>query len=151
MIGAGIFAALAPAAAAAGSGLLAGLAVAAVVAYCDATSSGPLATRYPQSGGTYVYGRERLGGLGCLAGWGLRGGQDRVVCGDGVDRRIVPVAIAGTRGSAGRRSGPDRRELPERAEVGATHPRHRRGRAGRAVVGRGGILSSGDRHHTCEC
>ena len=72
MIGAGIFAALAPAAAAAGSGLLAGLAVAAVVAYCNATSSARLATRYPQSGGTCVYGRERLGGFwGYLAGWGF--------------------------------------------------------------------------------
>ncbi len=39
MLGAGIFAALAPAARAAGSGLLIGLAVAAAVAYCNATSS----------------------------------------------------------------------------------------------------------------
>ncbi|MGA9375678.1 MAG: APC family permease, partial [Mycobacterium sp.] len=70
MIGAGIFAALGPAAAAAGSGLLAGLAVAAVVAYCNATSSARLAAQYPQSGGTYVYGRERLGDFwGYLAGW----------------------------------------------------------------------------------
>ncbi|MFI9366564.1 APC family permease [Kitasatospora sp. NPDC053057] len=70
MIGAGIFAALAPAANAAGSGLLLGLALAAVVAYCNATSSARLAARYPQSGGTYVYGRERLGGFwGYLAGW----------------------------------------------------------------------------------
>ncbi|MFE9378872.1 amino acid permease, partial [Streptomyces sp. NPDC006855] len=37
MIGAGIFASLAPAARAAGSGLLLGLALAAVVAYCNAT------------------------------------------------------------------------------------------------------------------
>ncbi|GHF53925.1 putative transporter [Kitasatospora xanthocidica] len=70
MIGAGVFAALAPAAAAAGSGLLIGLAVAGVVAYCNATSSARLAARYPQSGGTYVYGRERLGAFwGYLAGW----------------------------------------------------------------------------------
>ncbi|CAM5681014.1 Amino acid transporter OS=Streptomyces fumanus OX=67302 GN=GCM10018772_44900 PE=4 SV=1 [Streptomyces fumanus] len=70
MIGAGIFAALAPAARAAGSGLLFGLAVAAVVAYCNATSSARLAARYPASGGTYVYGRERLGEFwGHLAGW----------------------------------------------------------------------------------
>src|SRR5688572_32491744 len=72
MIGAGIFAALAPAAAAAGSGLLLGLAVAAVVAYCNATSSAALAAVYPASGGTYVYGRERLGAFwGYLAGWGF--------------------------------------------------------------------------------
>jgi APA family basic amino acid/polyamine antiporter len=70
MVGAGIFVALAPAAAAAGSWLLAGLAVAAVVAYCNATSSARLAALYPQSGGTYVYGRERLGEFwGHTAGW----------------------------------------------------------------------------------
>jgi len=70
MVGAGIFVALAPAAAAAGSGLLIGLAVAAVVAYCNATSSARLAALYPQSGGTYVYGRERLGEFwGYTAGW----------------------------------------------------------------------------------
>ncbi len=70
MIGAGIFAAFAPAAAAAGSGLLIGLAIAAVVAFCNATSSAQLAAQYPQSGGTYVYGRERLGPwYGFIAGW----------------------------------------------------------------------------------
>jgi APA family basic amino acid/polyamine antiporter len=70
MIGAGIFAALGPAARAAGGWLLAGLALAAVVAYCNATSSARLAARYPSSGGTYVYGRERLGPFwGYLAGW----------------------------------------------------------------------------------
>ncbi|MPY32797.1 APC family permease [Streptomyces adustus] len=70
MIGAGVFAALGPAARAAGSGLLLGLALAAVVAYCNATSSARLAARYPASGGTYVYGRERLGAFwGYLAGW----------------------------------------------------------------------------------
>ncbi|GAB7029690.1 APC family permease [Streptomyces sp. NPDC021749] len=76
MIGAGIFAALAPAAAAAGSGLLLSLAVAAVVAYCNATSSARLAARYPASGGTYVYGRERLGDFwGYLAGWAFAVGK----------------------------------------------------------------------------
>ncbi|GAA3932408.1 APC family permease [Actinomadura viridis] len=70
MIGAGIFAVFAPAAAAAGSWLPAGLALAAVVAYCNATSSARLAALYPASGGTYVYGRERLGPFwGYLAGW----------------------------------------------------------------------------------
>ncbi|MFS8203948.1 APC family permease [Streptomyces sp. CWNU-52B] len=70
MIGAGIFAALGPAARAAGSGLFFGLGVAAVVAYCNATASARLAARYPTSGGTYVYGRERLGEFwGYLAGW----------------------------------------------------------------------------------
>ncbi|KGI70588.1 APC family permease [Mycolicibacterium rufum] len=70
MIGAGIFVALAPAAAAAGTGLLIGLALAAVVACCNAMSSAWLAARYPSSGGTYVYGRERLGPFwGHTAGW----------------------------------------------------------------------------------
>ena len=70
MIGAGVFTAPAPAARAAGSGLLLGLALAAVVAYCNATSTARLAARYPASGGAYVYGRERLGPLwGYLAGW----------------------------------------------------------------------------------
>ncbi|WP_099023136.1 APC family permease [Mycolicibacterium palauense] len=70
MIGAGVFAAFAPAAAAAGTGLLVALGVAAVVAYCNAMSSARLAARYPRSGGTYVYGRERLGPFwGYLAGF----------------------------------------------------------------------------------
>ncbi|MBA4861346.1 amino acid permease [Streptomyces sp. PSKA54] len=70
MVGAGIFAALGPAADAAGSGLMLGLGLAAVVAYCNAMSSARLAALYPASGGTYVYGRERLGEFwGYLAGW----------------------------------------------------------------------------------
>lgn len=70
MIGAGVFAAFAPAAQAAGSALLVGLFIAAVVAYANATSSAQLAAQYPTSGGTYVYGRERLGHWwGYLASW----------------------------------------------------------------------------------
>ena len=70
MVGAGVFAAFAPAAAAAGSWLLVGLVLAAGVAYCNATSSAQLAAQYPSSGGTYLYGRERLGEWwGFLAGW----------------------------------------------------------------------------------
>jgi len=72
MIGAGVFTAIGPAAAAAGGGLLIGLALAAAVALCNATSSAQLAALHPQSGGTYVYGRARLGHLwGFLAGWGF--------------------------------------------------------------------------------
>lgn len=72
MIGAGVFAAFAPAARAAGTGLLVGLAIAAAVAYCNATASAQLAAQYPTSGGTYLYGRERLGPWwGFLAGWGF--------------------------------------------------------------------------------
>jgi APA family basic amino acid/polyamine antiporter len=61
-----MFAVWAPAAQAAGTGLLVGLALAAVVAYCNATASAQLAAAYPTSGGIYVYGRERLGDW-----WGL--------------------------------------------------------------------------------
>ena len=60
------------AAAAGGAGLLVALALAGFIAYCNATSSARLAARYPESGGTYVYGRERLGPFaGFLAGWGF--------------------------------------------------------------------------------
>jgi len=72
MIGAGVFAAFGPAAQAAGSGLLIGLLIAAVIAYCNASASAQLAAVYPASGGTYVYGRERLGEwFGFAAGWGF--------------------------------------------------------------------------------
>lgn len=70
MIGAGVFAVWAPAAAAAGAGLLIGLVIAAFVAFANASSSAQLAARYPESGGAYRYGRERLGPWpGFLAGW----------------------------------------------------------------------------------
>ena len=72
MVGAGVFAVWGPAADAAGTGLLVGLAIAAAMAFCNATSSAQLAALYPESGGTYVYGRRRLGpGWGHLAGWGF--------------------------------------------------------------------------------
>jgi APA family basic amino acid/polyamine antiporter len=76
MVGAGVFAAFAPAARAAGTGLVLGLGVAALVAACNATSSARLAARYPESGGAYVYGRERLGpGWGFVAGVGFVAGK----------------------------------------------------------------------------
>nr|WP_225954342.1 APC family permease [Kibdelosporangium phytohabitans] len=76
MLGAGVFVAFAPAAAAAGSGLLVALVIAAFVAYCNASSSARLAAAYPESGGTYVYGRERLGPWwGFTAGWGFVTGK----------------------------------------------------------------------------
>lgn len=72
MIGAGVFAAPGPASQAAGSGILLALLAAAFVAFCNATSSAQLAALHPQSGGTYVYGRIRLGDLwGYLAGFGF--------------------------------------------------------------------------------
>ncbi len=72
MIGAGVFAAWAPAAGAAGNGLLIGLVIAGIVAFCNAASSAQLAAIHPESGGTYIYGRRQLGlGWGHLAGWGF--------------------------------------------------------------------------------
>jgi APA family basic amino acid/polyamine antiporter len=72
MIGAGVFAAFGPAARAAGTGLLVGLLIAAVIAYCNAAASAQLAAVHPTSGGTYVYGCERLGHWwGFTAGWGF--------------------------------------------------------------------------------
>lgn len=72
MIGAGVFAAWGPAAEAAGTGLIVGLAIAGVIAFCNATSSAQLAAVHPESGGTYVYARHRLGpAWGHLAGWGF--------------------------------------------------------------------------------
>jgi len=72
MIGAGVFSVFAPAAGAAGSALVLALAIAALVAWCNALASAQLAAQYPTSGGTYVYGRERLGPWwGFFAGWGF--------------------------------------------------------------------------------
>ncbi|MET0423432.1 MAG: amino acid permease, partial [Actinoplanes sp.] len=70
MLGAGVFASFGPAARSAGGWLPAALALAGFVAYANATSSARLAAVHPESGGTYVYGRERLGPFwGYLAGW----------------------------------------------------------------------------------
>ena len=72
MLGAGVFVAFAPAAEAAGRGLLLGLGIAAVIAFCNAVASAQLASSYPASGGTYLFGREVLGPWwGFLAGWGF--------------------------------------------------------------------------------
>ena len=76
MLGAGVFAAVGPAARAAGSGLVLGLAIAGLVAYCNATSSAQLAAVHPESGGAYAYGRHRLGDFwGYLAGCGFLAGK----------------------------------------------------------------------------
>lgn len=70
MVGAGLFASFGPAAESAGSLLFAALLLAAAIAFFNATASAQLAAQYPTSGGTYVYGRERLGPWwGFAAGW----------------------------------------------------------------------------------
>ena len=105
MIGAGVFAVFAPAAAAAGSWLLVGLAIAAIVATCNALASAQLAARYPTSGGTYVYGRELLGPWwGFLAGWSFVIGKTAscaamaltfalYVAPDGWERPVAALAV----------------------------------------------------------
>jgi APA family basic amino acid/polyamine antiporter len=81
MLGAGVFSAFAPAARAAGAGLLVGLVVAGAVAFVNATSSAQLAAVYPASGGSYVYGREELGKFwGFLAGWSFVVGKLASLC-----------------------------------------------------------------------
>src|SRR5215213_1002019 len=69
MLGAGVFTAFGPAARAAGTGIGVALALAGLVASCNATSSAALAAVHPESGGTYTYARRRLGpAWGVLAG-----------------------------------------------------------------------------------
>lgn len=70
MIGAGVFAVWGPALSVSGNAILAALAIAAVVAFCNATASAQLAAAYPVSGGTYAYARAEIGPWsGFVAGW----------------------------------------------------------------------------------
>lgn len=72
MLGAGVFAALAPAAGLAGRWLLVALGIAALVATANALSTAQLAAQHPVAGGAYAYGRARLGPWwGFVAGWGF--------------------------------------------------------------------------------
>ncbi|WP_101846851.1 APC family permease [Zhihengliuella sp. ISTPL4] len=70
MIGAGVFAVWGPAIGAAGGGILVALAIAALVAYANATASAQLAAVHPVAGGTYAYARAEIGPWwGFVAGW----------------------------------------------------------------------------------
>jgi APA family basic amino acid/polyamine antiporter len=70
ILGAGIFAVIAPAAGIAGPALLIALGLAAFVALCNALSSTQLAAVLPRTGGTYEFGRQMLGPWwGYSAGW----------------------------------------------------------------------------------
>src|SRR5271157_3251631 len=70
ILGAGIFAVIAPAAGVAGPSLLAALVIAAFVAFCNALSSAQLAANFPRSGGTYEFGSRVLGPWwGFASGW----------------------------------------------------------------------------------
>jgi APA family basic amino acid/polyamine antiporter len=69
MLGTGVFAVWAPAAAAAGRWLVLAVVLAGIVAACNAVSTADLAVAHPESGGGYVYGSRRLcAGAGRLAG-----------------------------------------------------------------------------------
>ncbi len=131
MIGAGVFAVYAPAARVAGTGLMLGLAVAAVIAYANAAASAQLAAVYPTSGGTYVFGRERLGEWwGFTAGWAFVVGKTAscaamaltfaayVVPAPGWTQRLVALC---------RGARPRRDELPRHHPDGAALPVARRG------------------------
>ncbi len=70
ILGAGIFAVIAPAAGIAGPALLISLLIAAFVAFCNAISSAQMAAVFPRTGGTYEFGRRLLGEWwGYSAGW----------------------------------------------------------------------------------
>ena len=106
MIGAGVFAVFAPAARAAGTWLLLGVGIAALIAFCNALASAQLAAAYPTSGGTYAYGRVQLGPWwGFVAGWSFVIGKTAscaaiaatfavYVAPAGIQRPLAAVAIA---------------------------------------------------------
>ena len=76
------------------------------IAYCNAVASAQLAAQYPTSGGTYVYGRERLGEWwGFLAGWGFVVGKTASCA--AMALTFASYAVAGPRlgAAAGRRRG----------------------------------------------
>jgi len=70
ILGAGIFAVIAPAAKIAGPALLVSFVIGAFVALCNALSSAQLAAVLPRTGGTYAFGRRMMGPWwGYSAGW----------------------------------------------------------------------------------
>jgi APA family basic amino acid/polyamine antiporter len=70
ILGAGIFAVIAPAAKIAGPALLVSFVIGAFVALCNALSSTQLAAVLPRTGGTYTFGRKMMGPWwGFSAGW----------------------------------------------------------------------------------
>ena len=76
MLGAGVFVVFAPAALLAGELLIVSVVLAGAIAYCNAVASAQLASVYPASGGTYLYGRKQLGEWpGFIAGWGFVTGK----------------------------------------------------------------------------
>ena len=82
MVGAGVFTVWGPAADAAGSGrgLLAALAIAGIVAYCNARSCARLDAARPQPGPVCLHGADRLHPAAAFAaGWGFAAGRTAAV------------------------------------------------------------------------
>lgn len=70
MVGTGVFVGIAVAGGVAGPAVLLSIALAAIVAACNAASSAQLAAAHPVSGGTYEYGYRFIGpAAGFMAGW----------------------------------------------------------------------------------
>ncbi|MCT1600768.1 APC family permease [Kocuria sp. p3-SID1433] len=96
MIGAGVFAAFAPAAAHAGALLPVALLLAAAVAWCNATSTAQLAMVHPASGGTYVYANRQLGPwAGFAAGWGFVTGKTASAAGMSMAFGLYAASLLG--------------------------------------------------------
>lgn len=96
MVGAGVFVAFAPAAAHAGALLPVALLLAAVVAWCNATSTAQLAMVHPASGGTYVYANRQLGPwAGFAAGWGFVTGKTASAAGMSLAFGLYAAALLG--------------------------------------------------------
>ncbi|HUI00993.1 MAG TPA: APC family permease [Nitrososphaerales archaeon] len=89
ILGAGIFAVIAPAAGIAGPALLVSLGIAATVALCNALSSAQLAAVLPRTGGTYEFGKRMLGPWwGFAAGW-------MFLCANTVGPGVTALAFGG--------------------------------------------------------
>ncbi len=103
MLGAGVFVVFSPAASLAGELLIFSVVLAGAIAYCNAVASAQLASIYPASGGTYLYGRKQLGEWpGFIAGWGFVTGKTASCAAMALTfghyvapDYAIPVAIAG--------------------------------------------------------
>lgn len=94
--------------------------------------------------------------LGIPGGLGLCGRQDGIVCGDGVDGRLLCVARASSRGGRRRGGGTDRGELRRDTEVRLAHPVDRRRGVGGLDRSRGRRLwlrrcGPGATRYRCRC
>lgn len=70
IVGTGVFVSIAIATSIAGPSVIIAVAIAGLVATCNALNSGQLAVNHPVSGGTYEYGYKYLNHwLGFIAGW----------------------------------------------------------------------------------